>query len=347
MSTKTIGTKAIFFAAANGYNGFRSYFDELFNSAEYERIFVLKGGPGTGKSSLMRRVEHGLGERGYKTEAILCSSDPDSLDGVIAERDGGRVAILDGTAPHERDAVIAGAIDTLVPLGELWDERFIKAQKNKIKELTLEKSAAYKTAYSYLKIAGSAHATIKSADGAADPRKMNAAVDHIISKLGDINRAGSGTRLVSAFGKRGYTTLDTVDKLSDTKIVIGGSATHSHALMNAVLARIDSLGFGRIRLPSPLSDAETEGLLFCEQRISIVAASTADCAVNADDIFENSATDKERARAAVQLHRYALDEAVRWFGIASDMHTRLEEIYTSAMRFEEMDKIYESVMSGL
>ena len=43
-----------FFASANGYTGFRSYFDEIFDSRDYTAIYVLKGGPGTGKSTLLK-----------------------------------------------------------------------------------------------------------------------------------------------------------------------------------------------------------------------------------------------------------------------------------------------------
>ena len=46
-----------FFAAANSFNGFVSYFDCIFDSKDFSKIYVLKGGPGTGKSSLMRSVK--------------------------------------------------------------------------------------------------------------------------------------------------------------------------------------------------------------------------------------------------------------------------------------------------
>ena len=41
-----------YFAAANSYRGFISYFDKIFPSTEFEKIFVLKGGPGTGKTTV-------------------------------------------------------------------------------------------------------------------------------------------------------------------------------------------------------------------------------------------------------------------------------------------------------
>ena len=58
-----------FFAAANGFSGFRSYFPDVFKSSDYTRIFILKGGPGTGKSSLLRK----LCEFGIENDFLLLS----------------------------------------------------------------------------------------------------------------------------------------------------------------------------------------------------------------------------------------------------------------------------------
>ena len=50
--------KEIYFASANGYRGFRSYFNEVFAEEGLDKLFILKGGPGTGKSTLMKRLAH-------------------------------------------------------------------------------------------------------------------------------------------------------------------------------------------------------------------------------------------------------------------------------------------------
>jgi ABC-type nitrate/sulfonate/bicarbonate transport system ATPase subunit len=64
-----------------------------------ERYFcILKGGPGCGKSSLMRRVAQAMEEKGASVEYIACSGDPDSLDAVVFP--ALNTAIVDGTAPH-------------------------------------------------------------------------------------------------------------------------------------------------------------------------------------------------------------------------------------------------------
>ena len=94
-------TKYNFFASSNSYDGFVSYFDNVFNSKNYTRIFILKGGPGTGKSTIMKKVAEYADTMNFYNEAIYCSSDSNSLDGVIISNEKAKIAIIDGTAPHE------------------------------------------------------------------------------------------------------------------------------------------------------------------------------------------------------------------------------------------------------
>ena len=85
MSSYGVKTEFKYFAAANGYKGFKSYFPTIFNPREYDKIFILKGGPGTGKSTIMKSIANELYDNGAKVESIHCSSDPQSLDGVIID----------------------------------------------------------------------------------------------------------------------------------------------------------------------------------------------------------------------------------------------------------------------
>ena len=40
---QNLDTEYAFFASSNGYDGFNSYFDNVFSSRNFERVFVLKG----------------------------------------------------------------------------------------------------------------------------------------------------------------------------------------------------------------------------------------------------------------------------------------------------------------
>ncbi len=87
-----------YFLGANGYGGFASLYEGFTSSPEISRLYILKGGPGCGKSSFMKRVAEAAEERGIAAEKVLCSGDPSSLDGVFFP--ALRLAYADGTAPH-------------------------------------------------------------------------------------------------------------------------------------------------------------------------------------------------------------------------------------------------------
>ncbi len=72
-----------FFLGANSAEGFYGLYDQLLDARLYDLI-ILKGTPGCGKSTFMRRVAAALEERGLETVYIHCSGDPESLDGVIS-----------------------------------------------------------------------------------------------------------------------------------------------------------------------------------------------------------------------------------------------------------------------
>ena len=72
-----------YFLGANSPTGFYSLYDQLLPPEQASAIYILKGGPGCGKSTLMRRVAALAQEAGEPVECILCSGDPDSLDAIL------------------------------------------------------------------------------------------------------------------------------------------------------------------------------------------------------------------------------------------------------------------------
>ena len=87
-----------YFLGANAPSGFYSLYSELLPPETARAIYILKGGAGCGKSTLMRRVAARMEAAGHPAEYILCSGDPDSLDALVLPGLG--VALVDGTAPH-------------------------------------------------------------------------------------------------------------------------------------------------------------------------------------------------------------------------------------------------------
>jgi len=103
-----------YFASANTGNGFVNCFDSI--DVEKGMQFILKGAPGCGKNTIMRKVASRYISMGGDIESFYCSSDPESLDGVRLIGSG--ISIVDGTAPHVIEAEFPGLTHKIVDLGK-------------------------------------------------------------------------------------------------------------------------------------------------------------------------------------------------------------------------------------
>lgn len=133
-----------FYAGGNTARGFVSLFDSSLQGLD--RVYILKGGPGTGKSSLIRTIADELQKDGHEIWLIHCASDNGSLDGLVAP--GLKVGIVDGTAPHVIEPKLPGAVEQYVNLGEAWDAASLRTQRGRIEELQDNIRQAYEKAYS-------------------------------------------------------------------------------------------------------------------------------------------------------------------------------------------------------
>jgi len=139
------------FPGGNTPFGFYSYYGYIIDPEKANRIFILKGGPGTGKSTIMKKIGLKLARHGYDIEFMHCSSDNNSLDGIVIPRL--KVAVIDGTAPHVVDPLYPGAIDEIINLGEFWDKEGIIESKEIIFETSRKKKDCFERAYRYLRAA--------------------------------------------------------------------------------------------------------------------------------------------------------------------------------------------------
>ena len=147
-----------FFLAANSGGGFRSLYDGF--PPEGVFLHIIKGGPGTGKSSFMRRIRAVAEERGLDTETVLCSGDPESLDGLyipaIAQ------AWVDGTAPHVQEPSVFGADSDYVNLGAFCRLPLSEEDSRQAKRLNREYKEKYAEAYAALAEAKALHDELES-----------------------------------------------------------------------------------------------------------------------------------------------------------------------------------------
>lgn len=123
-------TQIQYFLGANTPQGFHSLYPQLLPPEEAKAIYILKGGAGCGKSTLMRQLGAEARARGHQTQEILCSGDPESLDGLVLPDLG--VAIADGTAPHVIEPCYAGAVERYVNLGDCYNSQGLQQVREEL-----------------------------------------------------------------------------------------------------------------------------------------------------------------------------------------------------------------------
>lgn len=331
-----------FFAAANSGDGFVSIFEDTFFGDNIRKRYIIKGGPGTGKSSFMRRVGSFAEKRGAEVEYYYCSSDTNSLDGLIIN---GEIAMLDGTAPHSYDTVAPGYIDCLIDLGRFWREEQLEKNKIELKKLSAEKKSAYSRAYGYLSAALKASLV---ADKLIFPcvmmDKMRCAAARDVAKLGLSSGGNIIIKQTEAMGTQGETYLPTLT----------GCATRVHYVEN--IYGISSLYLGELE---QIAKKEKYGAMISYDTVDrrkvreIFFTETADCFTSIPHQMSDEwskinmkrfidapafAEVRRKYRATTQCTAHLRLLAAEALAEAGKAHSELEKYYVSSMDFAALEK---------
>ena len=344
--------KTEYYAAANTCRGFVSFFGEIFDPLP--TLYIIKGGPGTGKSSFMREVGNAAEKRGLSVEYYYCSSDPVSLDGVIIRESG--VGIIDGTAPHTRDPKYPGATDSILNFGDFWDEEKLKKNRERVHLLIDRKSVLWQSAYDYLRAADCADSIAKKLlEGCILGEKLDAAAQRAVKNL----RRGDGfccsTRMTDAICGGGNVYLPTFEAGAGTKWVIRDEYGCGYLFLRAVLDSAKAK-----RLPVEVSRAPLNPDY--ESGVSILGADTAFViereggeygetarVINMRRFVDGDrfASVKSRVRAAKKLRDEAVCGADGILREIRSLHSELESIYVSAMNFRRKESFTRDFIKNL
>ena len=339
-----------FFLGANSPEGFRSLFTQSYDPSDGWRVWIIKGGPGAGKSTAMRGVCLRARELGLYHERCFCSSDPDSLDAVIIpER---RLAVYDGTAPHVMEPSLPGACENIVNFGEAWDSGKLYELRAGIVDLSAQCSARHSTARLWLRAAAAFREnTFLAAVDAADRGKIDRAAGSICAKYAPRHGSGRGRaekRLFTAVTPRGVIMPGAAgfEKLGHRVVIDDPTGAASSALLDRTAELLTGSGVDII-LGICSQSGRTEHLLARELSLLISASSPAHTftgntrVIHGERFFADGFLRSHRER--VKLNRSGAadmtDSAVREMARAKSLHDRLEALYAQAMVYDRAGEI--------
>ena len=342
---RSLGEDA-FFVASNSAQGFCSYYGDCFDDERIKRVFVIKGGPGTGKSRFMREVSDCAVSHGWQRNMIYCSSDADSLDGVILHRGENSIALLDGTAPHLYEPKSPGVREELINLGDFWDGEQLRERTAEIGRLQREKTVSYRMAYRYLSAFGEVYRSRR--EKLLPYVRMKAISDcakRLMQSIPDEASFEARTALIGSVGMGGEIRLDTFSAQAKRLYLIRDCRGIGEYLM-ADLYRLSMEKQLRVRVSrDPILPDVIDGLFLMGSGVAFVIGSEETCLYPHHEISMRRflrVSEMRDVRKSVNFDQGMLDallgETLEQMQSVRRAHFALEQIYSSAMNFEEKEK---------
>ncbi len=344
-----------YFLGGNTPAGFYSLYHQLSDPARMRALYIIKSGPGSGKSSLMRRVERRVQAAGLETEQVLCSGDPDSLDAVIIPQL--RAALVDGTAPHVVEPQCPGVVERYIDLSGFYDRPGLQPLKQDILSATAEYQGHYKRVYRCLGAAGELRRDMNELlDGPEVQRRLAKRAAGIIGRELKGSARGEGRvdqRFLSAVTHKGAFTLwDTVSAQAERVYELVDNYGLAHHLLNPILTAALAGGRDAVACPDPMAPDRLAHVIFPGLSLAFVTSTQEDPwprhayrrlrldAMADADVYR---LNRPRLRFTKRVASALQEEGVAGLSQAKAAHDRLEQLYNPYVDFDAVSRLADQV----
>lgn len=343
----------------NTPEGFFSYYQYILGQREADKIFVIKGGPGVGKSTFMRKIGDAMLQDGHDVDFMHCSSDNNSLDGIVL-RDK-KIAMIDGTSPHVVDPINPGAVDSIIHLGDYWDEEGIRKNRDALISNNERIKCIFNRAYNYLAAAGKMYDNMRSIYESAidhgELYRISAQIigdelsPHVISpKQGDIKKYFGSAITPVGFEHYLNTLMDGYDKVYLIQTPVGVSSERMLDLFmeGAVYRGFTAEGYYCPMKPS----SKLEHLLIPELGLAFTTSNeyhsvdrslleSKVVTIDLENIIRYDAIQYQESilEDSKQKMKELLEKAVFCLSQAKKEHDELEKYYVPNMDFLKIDAL--------
>lgn len=331
-----------YFLAANSCRGFVSEF--LSNCGKEYKTYIIKGGPGTGKSSFMKSVAAYAENNGEAVIYCPCSSDPKSLDGIICENK--KIIIIDGTAPHTVDPVYPAVSQEILNFGDFWNNEKLK-NKAEIIEITDRNKALHKTASRYITAAGEMlYDNFKTATACTNTKKCNAFAEKLCKNIfAKTNRIPKeAVRFLGGITPDGFVAFPST--ITQNLIIISDEHFAASSYILSIIRQAAlSNGYDIITLKNPFFPELIDHLIIPELNLAIVSENkfikfeSEKRRIHARRFYDSKPLhqSKNRIKFNKRLSEELLSSAYFTLSEAKKVHDELEKHYINAMDFEKLN----------
>lgn len=339
-------------------NGFSTKLSKLVDNTDYF-TYILKGGPGTGKSSIMKKIA-GKCESSQDVTMYYCSSDPDSLDAIVLN--ASKVIIVDGTPPHIFEPLFPGVCQKIINLGECWDESLLKEKRKEIIDaIRQNKSLMKKAAENSNTLGEVCERRIKKAEEFVNMANISAFAKDFCNEHFKKSCEGKGNlyiRQLSVMTRYGYSTrLETLKNYEDLYVLKDNWFASADILIKLIATFAVEKGYD-VRLSNCLLFGTTvrEHLLIDELNMALISLNPLtqltchdkkqiDCSDFYDEKsikeYDEFWMDNEK-----QINELS-DRSSQLLTEAKAAHDEIEKYYIQAMDFTALNRISDKLIANL
>ncbi len=357
-SCKTID----FFLGSNSENGFVSHFAQLQNPYDGRKVHILKGGPGTGKSSLMKELAKAVQPFEEVLECIHCSSDPDSLDGIVLKQSN--LSVIDGTKPHAMEPEYAGAVENVVNLLSCVDHIALEKHREEIVKISTVISGYHRKFCELLKCANvMLDANRKCILPYVDIHKMSKTAERIAKREFKPIKEIVGeekVRMLSAFTPKGLITYQNTIKTLCKKcwFIQDEYRVCAPVFLELLRQKCKEAGYSCYVCHSPFkAKDEIEHLLIPQLGLAFLTVNKYEPMdqIQPSKIINTTRfinieifrTKKQRLHFYKKTAAEILQEAISMLEKAKQAHDELEQFYIPNVNFKEIGQICSQLQSDI
>ena len=347
-----------YFLGAMTQYGFSTEIGKLIDDKDYF-TYILKGGPGTGKSTLMKKIAEEFGD-GEHIIKFYCSSDPHSLDAVVLCKS--KIIVVDGTSPHVFDPVYPGVHQKIVNLGDSWNDDTLKKHGDKIISVTDKNKSLLARAKRFSgALSNICYDTYFCSQNFLDTGKLTLYVNRLAKKIMNKKSNGSGSKIIrqlSALTEYGYVIRnETLDSYIDVYSINDKNFSAANKFIEIISDEAVKRGFDVIVCPSVVFNNDVyENVLIPELGIAFISNSDL---TNIGDKFERHINlerfyDKDfmtQMKSRFKLNKTYIKNLVVEISdtikTAKSFHDEIEKYYIEAMNFQKIEDVGDVIINEI
>lgn len=355
----TISKERHLFPGGNTTKGFYSFYRYILTQEDASKIICLKGGPGTGKSSFMKKLGAHFAGLGYTIEYHHCSSDNNSLDGLVIKEL--KIALLDGTSPHSVDPITPGAVDEILNLGTALDMSIMAKSKNAIIAVNKEIGNNFKRAYKFLGAAKGVHEDWSTLNNhCLSYSKLDLLIDELKGKILTSSKGTHGNYrhlFSTAFTPNGIIAFgkDLSKEADNLYVLKGGPGLGKTTVLKALGSEAQKSGYFVEYFHDPFIPERIEHILIPELSTGIFTSNEISnleldgTTYNMTDLCSSSLLANISDELLFDKNEFdvLVTKALSCITNAKALHDKLETYYIGCMNFDIVNQYYDEIVKKI